>query len=99
MPSTAIMQPKLDIDHPHDGETIGLSHYSFRVGADASLISVEVSIDRGPWKACRRSCGYWWFDWTGYAAGEHVLVARGQTRDGFSTGSAPRRFTAAARRP
>lgn len=92
MPAT-IMQPQIDIDHPQPDEVLTGSHYSFRIGGSDVLVSVEVSIDRGPWTPCRRACGYWWFDWSGFSAGPHQLVARGQTRDGFSVGSAPRRFT------
>jgi hypothetical protein len=95
MPAT-LMQPKIEIDHPQNDETLTGSHYSFRIGGDG-LASMEVSIDRGPWHACRHSCGYWWYDWTGFGPGPHTLVARGQTRDGFSVGSAPRKFLVAKR--
>ncbi len=89
----------LDIDHPQQDQTVHSALYTIRVDGPESLASLEVSIDRGPWHICRRACGYWWYDWSGYANGEHTLVARGQNRDGSPVGSTPRRFTVALRKP
>lgn len=88
----------LEIDYPHADAIVASSQYTFRVGGPETLAFVEVSVDRGPWRACRRACGYWWFDWAGYEPGPHQLVARGQNRDGSTVGSTPRRFTVAPRR-
>ena len=89
---------QLDIDHPQQDQIVTSMLYSFRVDGPETLALLEVSIDRGPWHACRRACGYWWYDWSGYENGEHVLVARGQNRDGSPVGSTPRRFTVALRK-
>ena len=88
----------IDIDHPHADQIVTSAHYTFRMGGPETLASLEVSVDRGPWHACRRACGYWWFDWTGYEPGSHQLVARGQNHDGSPEGSTPRRFTVAIRK-
>ena len=85
----------LDIDYPAQDAVVAPPHYTIRVGAPDGAVMVEVSIDRGPWRACRRACGYWWHDWDGIAPGAHEISARGQLRDGAMIGSTPRRFTAA----
>jgi hypothetical protein len=89
---------KLDIDHPDANQIVTSRTYTFRVGGPNTLVSLEVSVDRGPWQPARRACGYWWFDWADYANGEHVLVARGQNQDGSPVGSTPRRFTVSLRK-
>lgn len=89
---------KLEIDHPQQDQVVASPVYTIRVDGPESLVLLEVSIDRGPWHACRRACGYWWYDWAGYNNGEHVLVARGQNREGAPVGSSPRRFTVALRK-
>jgi len=88
----------LEIDHPHQDQTVTSGLYTFRVGGPDTLALMEISVDRGPWRACRRSCGYWWYDWSGFENGEHILVARGQNRDGSPVGSTPRRFTVSLRK-
>ncbi|MBI4060959.1 MAG: hypothetical protein HY403_05955 [Elusimicrobia bacterium] len=89
---------QLDIDYPQQDQIVTSPTYTFRVGGPETLATLEVSVDRGPWRACRRACGYWWHDWSGYGDGEHTLVARGQNRDGSPAGSTPRRFTVALRK-
>lgn len=98
MSTIALPMSTLDIDYPQQDQVVTSATYSFRVGGPDSLASMEVSVDRGPWRECRRSCGYWWFDWSGYSNGEHTLVARGQNRDGSPVGSTPRRFTVSLRK-
>lgn len=89
---------KLEVDHPQQDQTVTSEIYTIRVDAPQDLASLEVSIDRGPWHACRHACGYWWYDWSGYDSGEHIVVARGQNRDGSSIGSTPRRFNVSLRK-
>jgi hypothetical protein len=89
---------KLEVDHPQQDQTVTSSAYTIRVDAPETLASLEVSLDRGPWHACRHACGFWWYDWSGYDSGEHVVVARGQNRDGSPIGSTPRRFSVALRK-
>lgn len=97
MSAIALPMASLDIDYPSQDQTINSSTYTIRVGAPENLVSMEISIDRGPWKPARRACGYWWFDWAHYPGGEHVIVARGQTRDGSPVGSTPRRCVVSKR--
>ncbi|HXT00201.1 MAG TPA: hypothetical protein VN915_05970 [Elusimicrobiota bacterium] len=65
-----------EIEYPAKGETIVSPTYTIRVGAPASADAVDVSIDLGPWRPCRKDAGYWWYDWAGYADGEHDVIAR-----------------------
>ncbi len=90
--------PHLEIDYPAEGAVVAAGHYTFRVGSDARLIMAEVSIDRGPWRACRQACGYWWYDWTGGAPGEHTLSARATAHDGRPVNATLRRFVVSGRR-
>lgn len=83
----------IEVDHPNAGQVIASTHYTIRLGGPDTLASVEVSIDQGSWHACRRACGYWWYDWADCPPGEHALVARGHNRDGSIESSHPRRFS------
>lgn len=78
------------LDYPAPGESITGEQYTLRVGAAADVESAEVSINGGPWQACRPAIGYWWFDWSGYEGGKHRLVARVRTRDGAIHETLPR---------
>lgn len=91
----AVAQPPLDIDYPSKDEVVNSSHYTFRMTAPEDVSYMEVSIDRGPWLACRCACGFWWFDWTNYQPGVHTLSARAVGRDGEPVNSLPRRFLVA----
>jgi hypothetical protein len=67
---------KANIDYPQEEETITSPHYTFRVKAPLNAEKVEVCIDGAPWRLCRYSAGFWWYDWTDYGTGEHEVVAR-----------------------
>jgi hypothetical protein len=95
--SEAEYQARLEIDYPNEGETVAAAGYTFRVGAEPRLAFAEVSIDRGPWLPCRQACGFWWYDWSGYGAGEHTIAARAVAQDGRTLNSTPRRFAVARR--
>lgn len=82
------------IDYPVAGETIVSSHYAFRLSAPESVPSVDVSIDQGPWLACRKAEGFWWYDWTGFGDGEHELIARAPGKNGRFSMSSPVEFKA-----
>lgn len=73
--------PKLSIDFPQEGEKIRAGHYAVRVGADGAT-EVEVSIDRGPWKPCRTSAGYFWIDFWSQPNEVHEIKARAKGPDG-----------------
>jgi len=70
------------IDYPAKGETIVSPTYTIRVAAPAHVEALDVSIDLGPWRPCRKDAGFWWYDWSGYADGEHDLITRIRGRNG-----------------
>ncbi len=74
----------LTLDYPQAGETVRWPQYTLRLTTPEGTPFVEVAVDGGPWTACRESVGHWWYDWSGYAAGEHTLAAR-TVRDGKQT--------------
>lgn len=74
--------PKPIVDYPQAGETIAYPQYTARVAASATATAVDVSIDKGPWQPCRQELGLWWYDWSGYASGDHEIVARTKGRNG-----------------
>jgi hypothetical protein len=81
------------IDYPQRNERVTSSSYTIRVSAPADPAKgdrVEVSIDDSDFMPCRYAAGHWWFDWTGYGAKEHQVVAR-MTAGGKSA-KAARRF-------
>lgn len=67
--------PAVLLDYPQQGETVRAGHYAIRVAAKDGL-KVEVSIDGGVWTECRNAAGYYWYDWTPAAPGQHQIVAR-----------------------
>ncbi len=83
---------RLDFDYPQRRDVILSKEYTFRLGAQAQLKGVEISVDEGPWEPCRQAVGYWWYDWAGYAPGDHQAVARGITPEGKWVSTPPRQF-------
>jgi hypothetical protein len=73
--------PYIWIDHPLQNERLLAPTYVIRLGVGGAEL-VELSVDKGPWRACRLTSGYWWFDWDAIAPGKHVLVARMKALDG-----------------
>lgn len=69
------------IDFPREGEIIYNTSYCIRLGVGENT-HVEISINGGPWKSCRYSVGFWWFDWSGYGSGRNTIVARVLTPSG-----------------
>jgi len=80
------------LDHPQQGEKITTPRYTFRIGTLGDIARVEISINEGPWQACRNSVGYWWYDWADYAAGRYQAAVRAQTKDGQVFTSEPCKF-------
>ncbi|MFH1723876.1 MAG: hypothetical protein ABII00_04555 [Elusimicrobiota bacterium] len=78
---------KILINYPQLHERILPRHYSFRIEAKVHG-QVELSIDGSPWRACRPSMGYWWYDWHCAPAGSHKVVARVLTETGAATTNA-----------
>lgn len=52
------------LDYPQQGEKITAPHYTFRIGTVGDIARVEISLNDGPWQACRNAAGYWWYDWS-----------------------------------
>lgn len=71
----AVKAPAVLLDYPQQGETVRAGHYAIRIAAKDGL-KVEVSIDGGVWTECRNAAGYYWYDWTPAAPGQHQIVAR-----------------------
>lgn len=74
-PAKSAKAPAVNLDYPQAGEQVLLGHYAVRVAAKPD-VTVEVAVDGGPWQPCREAVGYFWFDWSPAAPGEHTLVAR-----------------------
>lgn len=64
----------LAVNYPRQNEVITSWQYTVRVFAPTGAKRVGISIDQGPWKSCRPAVGFWWYDWSGYANGEHEIV-------------------------
>ena len=80
------------VECPGEGDVIARPAYTFKISAAPGVDGVEVSVDQGDWMPCREAVGFWWYDWSGFDAGEHKLAVR--SRKGYlSTSSAPRLFT------
>jgi len=69
------------INYPQETETITFPDYTFRFGV-SDATGVEVSINGGPWLACREALGYYWFDWCGYKSGTHEIRVRARLPHG-----------------
>jgi hypothetical protein len=83
---------RLSVDYPFQNEMIVSDSYSLRVHAPGVAHGVDLSIDRGPWRPCRKALGYWWLDWYDYSDGEHEVVARARLPDGNVEVSEPHEF-------
>ena len=83
------------LDYPQPGEKITVPHYTFRVGTTGDIARVEISLNTGPWQACRNAAGYWWYDWSGYTGGRYQLAVRAQTKDSQEFTSEPCKFQVA----
>jgi hypothetical protein len=86
---TAVAETRPEIEYPKHGESIGSREYTLRIAGPANVEAVDVSIDQGPWLACRGEVGYWWYDWSGYSDGDHELIARTRAANGRWRMSAP----------
>ena len=86
------MALEIYIDFPQESESIDSNVYTFRLGATSGTTRVEISVDGGPWLACRPASGYWWHDWVSFARGEHFMRARAFGHDGSAIESRIRRF-------
>ena len=92
---TAIAEIRPEIEYPQHDEIIVSRGYSLRIAGPAAAEAMDISIDQGPWVACRKEVGYWWYDWSGYADGEHAVIARTHGLNGRWRMSAPREMIVA----
>lgn len=70
------------VKYPRAGETVKRPSYAVQVEAPPEPVRVELRINDADWLPCREALGLWWFDWSGFEPGEHILVARVMTQDG-----------------
>jgi hypothetical protein len=77
-----VQAPALTFDFPQEGEPISSREYTLRLTSGEGVPSVEVSVDGGPWMPSRPAVGHWWFDWSGFAPGDHELRGRAVGADG-----------------
>lgn len=82
------------IDFPRQDERIETRHYSVRVTVAEQADQVDVSIDQGPWQACRLASGHWWFDLQEIPKGERAVIARARQGEGRWMVSLPIGFLA-----
>ena len=87
-----VVQAALVVDYPMQAETIRSDEYTVRVSAPDTAEAVDVSVDQGPWLACRKAEGFWWYDWSGFENGEHEVIARTAGKDGRFLMSIPAEF-------
>lgn len=64
------------IEFPQENETIVSRAYTMRIAVPAVVEALDISIDQGPWLACREDVGFWWYEWSGYEDGRHEIIAR-----------------------
>ena len=84
-----------EIEYPKQNETIVSPEYTLRIAAPVVVEALDISIDQGPWAACRKEVGFWWYDWSGYTDGEHEIIARTRGLNGRWRMSAPRELLVA----
>ncbi|MBI5242504.1 MAG: hypothetical protein HY922_02325 [Elusimicrobia bacterium] len=82
----------VSIEYPSEGEVVHYHAYTFQVKVVEGALHVRISVDGGPWHPCRESMGLWWYDWCGYASGEHKAMARIEKRGEIVIHSDLRRF-------
>jgi len=89
----AAVASKPGVDYPLQGETITSRQYTYRIAAPETAESVDISINQGPWLACRNAAGYWWYDWAGYCNGKYEVIARIPGKNGRWTMTLPNEFS------
>ncbi|HAZ09339.1 MAG TPA: hypothetical protein DCZ01_12665 [Elusimicrobia bacterium] len=80
--SASAAETRPTLDYPRQDETISYLYYTLRVCAPETAESVDISINQGPWLACRKAAGFWWHDWSGYDNGEYEVIARTPGKNG-----------------
>jgi hypothetical protein len=76
---------------PKDGEAVPPFGCTFLVSARGAA-RVELSIDGGAWRPCRKAAGFWFLDWSAFGSGRHCVMARSVGSEGELGRSTLRRF-------
>ena len=63
------------VEHPRIGQRSYFPESEYQV-LDSSIEGLEISIDDGAWRPCRRGDGYWSYEWTDYQLGRSQAVVR-----------------------
>ena len=80
------------MDYPCPNEQVDGPNYTFRIGAPEDVELVEIRLDGGEWIACRKSQGFWWYDWESTQPGPHTARARARRASGALEICGVRRF-------
>lgn len=67
--------PEITVEHPQIGQRSYFPESEYQV-LDSSIEGLEISIDDGVWRPCRRGDGCWSYEWSGYQAGRRQAVVR-----------------------
>ena len=67
--------PEISVEHPRIGQRSYFPESEYQV-LDSSIEGLEISIDDGAWRPCRRGDGYWSYEWTDYQLGRSQAVVR-----------------------
>lgn len=76
--------------YPGEGEAIEASRCRFLI--EAPERAVEIALDGGGWRTCRRGDGLWWFDGAGLEPGRHQALIRCPEGGGRPEARLSRRF-------
>lgn len=71
--------PEISVEHPRIGQRSYFPESEYQV-LDASIEGLEICIDEGEWRPCRRGDGCWSYDWTAYQSGRAQAVVRVRPR-------------------
>lgn len=67
--------PEISVEHPRIGQRSYFPESEYQV-LDSSIEGLEISIDDGEWRPCRRGAGCWSYDWSGYQPGRRQATVR-----------------------
>lgn len=67
--------PEISVEHPRIGQRSYFPESEYQA-LDASIESLEISIDESAWEPCSRGDGCWSYEWNGYRTGRGQAVVR-----------------------
>lgn len=74
MSARAAAPERVVMVYPSEGEEVDAPRFRFLI--EAPERPVEIAIDGGGWRSCRRSDGLWWFEQGGLQPGRHQALIR-----------------------